>query len=225
VPVRLTGFAAALALIAGATYTGTHAGGGRVAFTVAEDGSRLTSYSVGDVRGDTCTFVAGGTEQEWEGVALANGAFEYRLHDAILFRGTLPDGSAAGTLRLFNGAVRGVKPACDTGEVGWTAQPSGSLPTAGTADGAAATFRTNVTLRRGGRAGRVRSLHRDCRAGRRVTLERRGRKVGTAITSIDGSFRLERTARTRGRRVRVVVKKREVAAATCAPGRSKAVRG
>src|SRR5262245_41089757 len=103
-----------IALIAGTTYAGSAATGGSVKFTVAPDGSRVTAYEVRGVPGDSCVFVAVGTEGDWEGAPIVNGAFEYRVHDVELFQGSIPDpASASGTLRYFQRAVAGVRPACD----------------------------------------------------------------------------------------------------------------
>src|ERR1700741_426052 len=229
-----------MAVIAGATYTGSAAGGGSVQFTVAPDGSRITSYAVRDVPGDTCTFVSLGTEGDWPGVPIVGGAFEHRPHDGEAISDSFPNLlTISGTLRFFNAAVPGVRPACDTGTVAWTAttppvtapppppggegQPGGDAPETGTR----ASYVTRVTLRRraGRLVGRVGSPHRDCRGARRITLRRGGERGGPARSRRDGTFRLAPTAQPRGRKVRAVVVRRELAAAICAAGRSKLVRG
>jgi hypothetical protein len=237
--------AVTLALIAGATYAGTHAGGGEVRFTVAADGTRVDSYRIRDVPGDTCRFHAGGVAEEWEGAAIVNRAFEYRLHDALLFEGTFAedDVTATGTLRMFNREVPGVKPACDTGTVTWTATtppppapPDGPppvgepplLPGGPPANEATATYRTTITLRRRGArrlTGRLRSPSRACSTRRKVVLKRGSKRIASARSSSDGRFTFKRRSSTRGRKVRASVARVAVAQSICAASRSKTVRG
>lgn len=219
------------AVVAGATFTGTHAGGGTVRFTVAADGTRLTSYSIRDVPGDTCTFVAGGVAGEWEGTPIVNNAFDYRLHDALRFAGTFPtSASATGTLRLFNRAVSGVKPACDSGTLTWTATATVSTgpPAAEDPQATTARFTTTIKLRRRGRtklAGRLGSPSRACRSRRRVTLKRGSRTIAATRSTRGGRFSFKRSAKSRGRMVRARVSMRTVPAAVCTAAKSKRVRG
>lgn len=108
--------------IAGATYNGTHAGGGTVSFTVTADGSGLSSFSVGGpVQGNICTF-GGSTVTFVQPLPIVNHAFS----------------SSSGTTTL-NGSFGGVQQAagsfriktfgpfsCDSGTVSWTARTTAS---------------------------------------------------------------------------------------------------
>jgi hypothetical protein len=232
------------AQIPGATYTGTHPGGGTIEFTVSADGTRVDSYRIRDVPGDTCIFNAGGDKGEWEGAAIIDQAFEYRLYDSsLIFRGMFSGAqSASGTFRMSNAAVPGVKPACDTGTVAWTAtttattatpptdspQPTGSPAASGSPTGAARrSFGTSVALRRLGRtklAGRIRSAHEGCISQRWVTLKRGSITVRSTLSRADGTFRFTRSVAIRGRQVRATVSPRAGATAICAAGSSKRVK-
>ena len=70
--------------VPGAAYSGTPATGGTIRFKLADDGTRVNSYTARDVTGDTCTFLATGDEGVWPGAAITARAFEYRADDAIL---------------------------------------------------------------------------------------------------------------------------------------------
>jgi hypothetical protein len=226
--------------IPGATYTGTHPGGGTIEFTVSADGTRVDSYRIRDVPGDTCIFNAGGDKGEWEGAAIVDRAFEYRLYDSsLIFRGLFSGAqSASGTFRMSNAAVPGVKPACDTGTVAWTAtttsMPAGdpSQQSASPAAPASPTgtarrsFGTSVALRRLARTkltGRIRS-HPGCISQRWVTLKRGSTTVRSTLSRADGTFRFTRSAAIRGRQVRATVSARTGATAICAAGTSKRVK-
>lgn len=114
--------AAAAFHIPGATYTGTHAAGGTVSFTLSADGSGLTSFTVGGpVPGNICTF-GGSTVTFVQPLPIVNHAFN----------------SSSGTTTL-NGSFPGVQQAsgsfriktfppfsCDSGTVSWTARTSAS---------------------------------------------------------------------------------------------------
>jgi hypothetical protein len=229
--------------IPGATYTGTHQGGGTIEFTVSADGTRLDSYRIRDVPGDTCIFNAGGDKGEWEGAAIVDHAFEYRLYESsLVFRGAFQGAqSASGTFRMFNPAVPGGKPACDTGTVAWTAtttatpatvseppQRGGSPAAPASPTGAASrSFGTSVGLRRLGKtklAGHLRSAHPGCTSKRRVTLKRGPTVIRSTLSKADGTFRFPRSASVRGRLVRATVSVRTGATATCAAGSSKRIK-
>jgi hypothetical protein len=231
--------------LAGATYSGTHAAGGTIEFTVATDGSRVTAYRISDVRGDTCMFTAEGDEGVWEGAPISRHAFEYRLYDALVFQGTFSANDfASGSFRMYNAAV-GDKPACDTGTVAWTAtarpsrsttpssstatpSPTGSpSPTGGVHRTAKKkTYRTRVALRRRARllVGRLISTSKVCRAGRKVTLKQGPRSIAWTMSKRDGTYSFPRSSSTRGRKVRATVSARTAPISICAAGRSMPVR-
>jgi hypothetical protein len=237
----LAASAARGAEVPGATYTGTHAGGGTIEFTVSADGTRLDSYRIRDVPGDTCIFNAGGDKGEWEGAPIIDHAFEYRLYDSsLILRGAFAGAqSASGTLRMSNQAVPGVKPACDTGTVAWTASTTATPPAAApqaasSPSGPAASptaavrtsFGTSVALRRLGKtrlAGRIGSAHRGCRSKRRVTLKRGSTTIRSTLSRADGTFQFPRSGSVRGRQVRATVAARAGATVACAAGSSKRV--
>lgn len=220
--------------VGGATYTGTYGNGaGPIQFRVSADGARLDSYRIADIAADTCRFLAQGDTGEWE-TPIARADFEYRLYDAILFRGTFGAGGvASGTFRLYNAAVPGVKPACDTGVVAWTAAVPGVAPPGGNPPGGGApggvpgspeapgkapaarraptAARTSLArVRRVGRriSGRVRSAQAPCRRGRKIQLRRGPTTIARATSRPDGTyaFVLKRPRRGQTLRVRVTAR-------------------
>jgi hypothetical protein len=229
--------------LAGATYRGTHSGGGTIELTLSADGRHVDSYVARDVRGDTCQFVAQGDAGEWPGATIDAGTFEYRLYDAILFRGTFPGRlTASGTLRLYNHAVPDGKPACDTGMLSWTATTTASgepPPVDGGAPPSTSggippavvpkrrTVSTLVTLKRSRTkvSGRLSAGDRSCLSGRTVTLKRGGKKLRTAKSRADGGFSFKRTAAMRNRSLRAFVSVRSGAAAICNAASSRTIRG
>jgi hypothetical protein len=234
--------AAGAAAIPGAGYSGTYAGGGTIQLTVSVDGTRVTSYRLTRTVGDTCEFYANGDAGEWPGAAIADDAFEYHLYDGIRLSGKFTGAqSATGTFRLYNHAA-GSRPACDSGTISWTAtttakpapasappgDPSpGQSPAqvgATHAPGAALrAYRTTVSLRRAGRgtlAGRVVSQARECRGGRRVTLLRGFRRIGSTVTKRDGRYSFRRLKTASGHRVRVTVSDRNTKGGHCASATS-----
>lgn len=188
--------------VAGATYTGTYGdAAGAISFTVSADGSQLVRYRIADVVGDTCRFHAQGDPGERE-TPVTDDAFEYRLYDAILFRGRFAAGGAAsGSFRLVNHAV-GDRPACDTGVVAWRAStttpadgesgpPAPGAGGAGASNGAAgaggastssSTQTTSTTTRRVAHRTRLGKLRR---SGRTIT----GR-LSSSLTSCRGGRRV-----------------------------------
>ena len=222
--------------VAGATYYGTHSAGGTIELTLSADGKRVESYVARTIQGDTCSFVAEGDVGDWPGAAISDEAFEYRLYDAILFRGSFRDRlTATGTLRLYNRATD-VKPACDTGTVTWTAKttPSGDPPPGAPPTSHAPkltpgmpTVATRVTLHRSRASlkGKLISANATCRGRRTVTLLRGTRKLRTAKAKADGSFSFRRTRSIRGRSVRVTVASFTGAAAICRAASSKRIKG
>jgi hypothetical protein len=117
--------------IAGATYTGTHAQGGTVSFTVTPDGSGISSFSVGGpVMGDVCTFPSGSSTSYLQPLPIANHAFADTTAPFTESGSFLGPQSASGTFRIRTPAFPG--PTCDSGEVSWkattTALPPPLLP-------------------------------------------------------------------------------------------------
>jgi hypothetical protein len=113
--------------IAGATYTGTHAQGGTVSFTVTPDGSGISSFSVGGpVQGDTCSFPSGSSTNYVQPLPIVNHAFSDTT-PPLTESGSFPGSqSASGTFRIKT-QVFGA-PSCDTGEVTWNATTTASPP-------------------------------------------------------------------------------------------------
>jgi hypothetical protein len=81
--------------IAGATYTGSHSGGGTVTFDVSPDGTKITRFRANGVVGDVCQ---GSSEHAWNpgfGDPLVNHAFSSLPVDELTFSGTFPNKQAA----------------------------------------------------------------------------------------------------------------------------------
>lgn len=112
--------------IAGATYSGTHAQGGTVSFTVSPDGSGISSFSVGGpVQGDTCSFSGINTNYA-QPLPVVNHAFSDTT-PPFTASGSFPGlQSASGTFRMRTQVFPA--PACDSGEVGWSATTTSSPP-------------------------------------------------------------------------------------------------
>lgn len=233
---------AGAAQIAGATYTGTHAGGGALSFTVGADGSRLVSHRIEAIPGDTCIYVAQGDAGEWVGAPVLGNVFAYDLHDAFFFTGTFPgEQTAVGTLRLFNRAVAGVKPACDTGVIQWSASTQSVAPPAGQAPAVTPpgttprpatrpkrrTYRTTLLVRKPTArrlTARVRSLGAGCARGRTVKLKRGLRTIASATSSASGLVAFKLSASMRGQRVRMTVGAKVGATLACTAGSSKTLK-
>jgi hypothetical protein len=108
--------------IPGATYNGTHAGGGTVSFTVTADGSGISSFTVGGpVQGNICTF-GGSTITFAQPLPIVNHAFNSSS-------GTTTLNGTFGGVQQANGSFR-IKTfppfSCDSGIVTWTAQTTAS---------------------------------------------------------------------------------------------------
>ncbi len=118
--------------IPGASYRGVASDYAIVTFTVAADGSSLTSYSITNVHGNTCSFSGDGVAGSWDGAPIVNGAFDYQIGASMTFQGTFPGAqSASGSFQFHNNAVAGAAPACDTGTVNWTATTTANPPSGG----------------------------------------------------------------------------------------------
>ncbi len=104
-----------------ATYTGVASDYAQITFTVPADGSSISSYSITNAQGNTCTFDGNGVLGSWPGTEIVNGAFDYAIGSSFTFQGTFPGAqSAAGTFQ-FDNPANGEAPACMTGTVSWTA--------------------------------------------------------------------------------------------------------
>jgi hypothetical protein len=114
---------AAAAAIAGATYNGTVAGGSSMSFTVSGDGAGITSFSAaGPLVGDTCTFSNVSATYSTP-LAIVNNAFADTT-PPLTFSGSFPGAqSAEGTLRMHT-----TSPACDTGDLSWSATTTSTPP-------------------------------------------------------------------------------------------------
>jgi hypothetical protein len=110
--------------IKGATYTGTHSGGGAVSFTVTGDGSGISSVTATNVPAGSCTFEES-TTQYATPLPIQNHAFSDTT-PPMSFSGSFPGVQAAqGTVRITS-----FNPPCDSGDLTWnattTASPAGS---------------------------------------------------------------------------------------------------
>jgi hypothetical protein len=115
--------------IAGATYTGTHAGGGTVEFDVSSDGANITRFKVTNIRGNICTV----SQQEVTyspgfGVPITNHAFSGKSGSGQLsFSGSFPGTqSAQGTFAFDSGFGPG--PRCRSDTVAWTTTTTAQPP-------------------------------------------------------------------------------------------------
>jgi hypothetical protein len=103
----------------GDTYTGTHAGGGAMGFTIAPDGSRIVSFTATNVPGNGCTITQ--TSTTFSNLTIVNEQFSQTASSSgISLSGTFaPDRSASGTFQ-----IRQTGPfACNSGVLSWSATP------------------------------------------------------------------------------------------------------
>ena len=115
--------------LSGATYTGSITGGGTLTFTIAADGSSVTTFKVMNVPGGGgCTL---SIALQFD-IAISNHNFEFELSGDFIagkITGSFPGvGSAQGTLRLGNINLPPGTPPCDTGTETWTASATASAP-------------------------------------------------------------------------------------------------
>src|SRR6266511_2335051 len=108
--------------IPGATYTGTHSGGGTLEFTVAGDGSGITSFKINNIPGDVCTFSEWSVTFSQGNIPITNHSFSYDITSGngqgSSFSGTFPGTqSAQGSFRRAFG-LPGL-PRCDSGTLTW----------------------------------------------------------------------------------------------------------
>lgn len=106
--------------IKGATYNGTHAGGGTISFVVTGDGSGISSVTATNVPGDSCTFESI-SQQYSTPLPITNHAFN-DSSPPMTFSGSFPSVQRAqGTLRVTSS-----NPPCQTGDLTWNATTSSS---------------------------------------------------------------------------------------------------
>ena len=107
--------------VPGATYDGTHNGGGGVDFDVSQDGSGITRFRATDIPGDTCDFPE--VEVNFTTpVAIQNHMFSRTVANGLSFDGAFDTpGGAQGTLKMHQNAIPPFVPACDSGDIPWTA--------------------------------------------------------------------------------------------------------
>ena len=238
--------------IAGATYRGVTADGATVELTVSQDGTEVHSYVIDGAHsdpalGDTCNFHAEGNPPEFQGAAISNHSFSYQWYYATDIRGTFSGAqSVTGWFRLYNPAVKDVKPACDTGEVRFTLSttatpppsteqtPTGTQPTETSPTvtrrtssspriAAVARYSTKLTFRRVGKTlrGTLKSSGPGCQVGRDVRLYARGKAVARAKSGKDGSFTFRLSKALAHKRVQAKVRTKSSASAYCRAATSK----
>lgn len=108
--------------IPGATYTGTHAGGGTVSFTLTADGSGLTNFNIGGpVSGNVCTF-SGSSITFAQPLPISGHAFSSSSGTTTVSGSFAALQQASGTFR-----IKTFPPlSCDSGTVSWTARTTAS---------------------------------------------------------------------------------------------------
>lgn len=214
--------------VAGATYTGHAADGAQVTFTVSQDGTIVTSWTVDNAAGNTCQFTGREAVGYWDGAPIVGNAFDYKYYDAISFRGTFPAAqSASGTFRFYNRATSKTA-ACDTGTVSWTASTTSPPAARGGGHAGKNRFSTRLALRKLSArklGGRLSSGHRACVANRTVIIWRGSKRIGTTKSKANGSYSFARSTKVRGRMVRVSLRAETLPAGICAAGSSIFVRG
>ena len=129
--------------VPGATYTGVASDGAQVKFTVSPDGTLVTSMTLVNVQGDTCSFFTNDQSPGWPGAPIAQDAFDYRASSSgavvtrTKFQGAFPGAqSASGTFNIHQDSTgpptsTSTSPACDTGTVSWTARTTSTPPAPG----------------------------------------------------------------------------------------------
>ena len=227
------------AVVPGATYNGKGADYALVTFTVSSDGSTITSYSITNVRGNTCMFNGNGVAGSWAGTPIVNGAFDFQLGTGLTFQGSFPGAqTASGTFEFHDNAVPGQTAACDSGVVSWTATTTSAPPNGkgngngiGNGNGGGAhTARvvTHVTFGKLSRTrigGRLRSSSRGCLVSRSVILMRGSKRITTTRTKANGTYSFARSGKVHGHRVHVQVTARTLAGTLCEAASSGVVKG
>lgn len=218
--------------VPGASYHGVAADYAIVNFTVSSDGTSITSYSITNVRGNTCTFNGNGVAGSWAGTPIVGNAFDYQLGASLTFQGSFPGAqSASGTFAFQNAAVPSayVK-ACDSGTVRWTATTTATPPSGGgtgTGKPGPTKIPTHVSFRALSRTtlgGRIASTRRVCLAGRTLTLWRGRTRIARTRTTANGTYAFRRSTKLHGHSVHVDVAARTVAGTLCEAVASRTVR-
>jgi len=110
--------------IAGATYNGTHQGGGEVEFEVSADGSGIKFFTAKDVPGNTCTFPEVTVNYD-PPLAITNHAFSSMSSVGLSVSGSFPQpGQAQGILTVKQPGF----PACNAFDIPWSATADGPTP-------------------------------------------------------------------------------------------------
>jgi hypothetical protein len=111
--------------VGGATYTGTHSGGGAVEFEVSGDGSEVKGFKITNITGDTCTQ----SQFIWPpDIPITDDSFSDSLAGSTV-TGSFPSvGEAQGTFKMYLPPF-GPAPACESETLTWTATTS-DTPTA-----------------------------------------------------------------------------------------------
>jgi subtilisin family serine protease len=103
----------------GATYRGTHGGGGAVCLTVTPGWTGVISFLIVDVAGDTCRF-AWAHRRYPDPLSIVSRNFD----DPGFLTGSFSDRSAQGTVVI----TKTTAPTCKTGTVNWTATTDATPP-------------------------------------------------------------------------------------------------
>ena len=114
--------------IPGASYTGTHSGGGTVTFAVSADGKRVTGFTATNVPGGVCGRI--NIRVAWDtGIAIVNHTFTVEGPDLSLRGSFRAAGAAQGTFAVHHTSP-GSDP-CNSGTLSWSATTSvpGPAPT------------------------------------------------------------------------------------------------
>lgn len=181
--------------IPGATYTGTHSGGGTVEFTVSADGTRIESFRMTNVPSGQCTVNEASSRPGALVPIAADHTFAFEEGGSLgsFFRGAFPStGTAAGTLKA---TPIPAQLACLTfASQTWTATTS-ATPAPSQSAGSRPYFRGGhdsvklVRSRLGTRGVSVRAKFRACGGTPPFRLVvRQRRRVGTAVVA-ESSFR------------------------------------
>ena len=127
----------------GATYRGSHDGGGSVCFTVSRDFSELLSFLATDVGADTCTFTFAERRFPQFGLPIDERRFDFSDRDGTLNGGFPTDRGAAGSFRIVGAGP----PLCASPTLGWTATTDATPPWVPDTTAPALTLQATATQR------------------------------------------------------------------------------